>query len=72
LKEKVKPKVEKPFERADYINPRWHKVLTKRADLKQQEEELERARGLDFVDQSIKLIGLISPKLLTKFKISTD
>ena len=27
---------------------------------------------MEFVDQSMKLIGLISPKLLSKFKISAE
>lgn len=37
---KEKPKIEKPFERPDYINPRWFKVMTRRAQLKTQAENL--------------------------------
>jgi type IV secretory pathway protease TraF len=38
--------------------------------LQQESEDLLQARGMEFVDCSMKLLGLVSPKMLTKFRIN--
>lgn len=74
---KIKPKKKSPSpsKKEEYVHtmdPRRAKILQYREERQNEDALVQQCRKINFIDDSMRTLGLVSPKMLKKFKIDIE